>query len=88
MRNPLLSIGVLVLAGCTGLTSLPVIENQDPCDRPVVIPSRWLNDAEIEQLWRRDRKELLDCGDKVEVLSGRAPSSTDFLVSQSQHPQN
>jgi hypothetical protein len=30
-----------------------------------------MNDAQVEHLWRTDRKALLDCGDKVEALSGR-----------------
>jgi hypothetical protein len=37
----------------------------------VQIPGRWLNDAEVERLWGKDRLALLNCGDKVEVLSGR-----------------
>jgi hypothetical protein len=38
----------------------------------VLIPARWLNDAEVESLWRRDRVALLECGLRVEALSGRA----------------
>ncbi|EEW57861.1 hypothetical protein SCH4B_3136 [Ruegeria sp. TrichCH4B] len=31
-----------------------------------------MSDQEVELLWARDRRALLDCGGKVEVLSGRA----------------
>jgi len=37
----------------------------------VVIPDAWLNDQQVERLWAADRRALLDCGDKVETLSGR-----------------
>lgn len=37
-----------------------------------MIPSGWISDAQVESLWRQDRLALLMCGDKVEVLSGRA----------------
>ena len=64
-------ISVLVLTGCGG--SMPLIRSADPCAKPVQIPVRWLSDQEVELLWAKDRKALLDCGDKVETLSGRAP---------------
>ena len=69
MRILLLSISALVLVGCGG--SMPWIKTVDPCAAPVIIPDRWLSDREVEILWARDRKELLNCGDKVEALSGR-----------------
>ncbi|MCT4557364.1 MAG: hypothetical protein N4A61_04815 [Pelagimonas sp.] len=47
------------------------VKAADPCAKPVQIPDRWLTDRDIEQLWSRDRRELLGCGDKVETLSGR-----------------
>ena len=50
---------------------MPWIKTVDPCAAPVIIPDRWLSDREVEILWARDRKELLNCGDKVEALSGR-----------------
>lgn len=64
-----MSISALVLVGCGG--SMPWTKSADPCADPVAIPERWLSDREVELLWARDRKELLDCGDKVEALSGR-----------------
>lgn len=69
MRILLSLSAALLLAGCSGSTAF--VESADPCDRPVVIPTGWLNDAQIETLWARDRTALLKCGDKVEVLSGR-----------------
>ncbi|MEP2782146.1 MAG: hypothetical protein ABJP33_06940 [Pseudoruegeria sp.] len=60
---------VLTLIGCGGSTAY--VEGADPCAAPVLIPDRWLTDRDVETLWARDRQELLDCGDKVEVLSGR-----------------
>lgn len=59
----------LGLAGCSASTGF--VDGTDPCDKPVVIPERWLSDVEVETLWRKDRVALLNCGDKVEVLSGR-----------------
>lgn len=70
MRNLLLLSGALALAGCGGSTA--PVKSADPCDKPVLLPERWLSDAEVETLWRRDRVALLDCGMRVEVLSGRA----------------
>jgi len=40
----------------------------------VQIPNTWLTDADVERLWGADRAELLNCGDKVETLSGRPVS--------------
>ena len=71
MRILLSLISALALAGCAGST--PFVKSADPCARPVLIPTGYLNDRQIEILWSRDRKELLNCGDKVEVLSGRIP---------------
>lgn len=71
MRTLLLLSAVLALSGCSGSTGF--VEGLDPCARPVTIPARWLNDREVETLWAQDRRALLDCGDKVEVLSGRKP---------------
>lgn len=59
----------MALAGCGGLT--PSVDAVDPCAKPAQIPAGWLNDQQIEVLWGRDRRALLNCGDKVETLSGR-----------------
>lgn len=76
MRTLLLLTIAWVLAGCSGLiasvSTAPVI-GADPCASPVKLPQRALNDREVELYWGRDRRELLDCRDKVEALSGRAP---------------
>ncbi len=48
-------------------------EALEPCAPPVRIPDGWLSDQQVELLWSQDRRTLLDCGDKVEVLSGRRP---------------
>ena len=71
MRTLLLLSVALGLTGCAG--SMPLIKSADPCADPVQVPERWLSDREVEVLWSRDRQELLDCGDKVDVLSGRKP---------------
>ena len=71
MRNLFLLCAALALAGCGGST--PSIDGADPCAQPVQIPSGWLDDQQIELLWGRDRRALLDCADKVETLSGREP---------------
>lgn len=69
MRTLLLLSAALALTGCGGLTSY--VDSADSCAEPVLIPSGWLNDQQIEVLWAQDRRELLNCGDKVETLSGR-----------------
>lgn len=69
MRTLFLCLSALALAGYGGST--PYVDGADPCDLPVQIPERWLSDREVELLWARDRRELLDCRGKVEVLSGR-----------------
>lgn len=61
----------VALGGCGAGPSL--IKSADRCARPVTIPDGWLDDAQVERLWRADRLELLKCGDKVEALSGRTP---------------
>ncbi|GAB5431303.1 MAG: hypothetical protein EpisKO_06730 [Epibacterium sp.] len=71
MRILFLCLSASMLAGCFGSTAS--VDGADPCERPVLIPARWLTDQEVELLWARDRRALLDCGDKVEVLSGRKP---------------
>ncbi|WP_198133285.1 hypothetical protein [Roseobacter sp. AzwK-3b] len=73
MRILLLWSVAWALTGCTGSTTY--VEGADPCARPVSLPAGYLNDRQVELLWSRDRKALLDCGDKVEVLSGREVNS-------------
>lgn len=71
MRILFLCLSASILSGCFGST--PYVDGADPCGRPVLIPGRWLSDQEVELLWARDRRALLNCADKVETLSGRAP---------------
>lgn len=71
MRSLLFLSVALALTGCGGST--PYVDTADPCEDPVQIPGGWLNDQQIEVLWAQDRRELLDCGDKVDTLSGRKP---------------
>jgi len=71
MRTLLLLSIASALIGCGGST--PFVKSADPCAEPVQIPGGWLNDQQVEILWAKDRKELLNCGAKVEVLSGRKP---------------
>ncbi len=69
MRTLLFVSGVLVLGGCAAST--PYVKSADPCNKPVVIPAGGVSDRQVEILWSRDRRALLDCADKVETLSGR-----------------
>ena len=69
MRILLPCLAALVLNACAASTTS--VKSTDPCAAPVLLPERWLSDREIELLWARDRRALLNCGGKVEVLSGR-----------------
>ena len=71
MQTQLLLSAVCLLTACADST--PYVKSLDACARPVILPSGWLSDAQVESLWRQDRLELLKCADKVEVLSGRKP---------------
>ena len=64
-------IAALALTGACSSTAY--VESADPCAAPVYVPERWLSDREVTLLWAQDRRELLNCGGKVEVLSGREP---------------
>lgn len=70
MRILLPCLAALALNACAASTTS--VKSTDPCAEPVLLPERWLSDQEVELLWARDRRALLDCGGKVEVLSGRA----------------
>lgn len=43
------------------LNDAPAALTQD-CSRPVRIPDRELTQAEVEELWLRDREALIACG--------------------------
>ncbi len=69
MRILLPCLAALALSACAASTTS--VKSTDPCAAPVLLPERWLSDQEVELLWARDRRALLDCGGKVEALSGR-----------------
>lgn len=72
-------LSLSLLSGCGG--SIPTSNPpQDwppslvrPCNKPVLIPGRDLSDQEVEVFWGRDRKSLLDCRGRFEVIAGRPP---------------
>lgn len=82
LRGRILSACLLpfLLSGCGGST--PSVDDPEdtfppsltrPCPRPVALPDAALNDQQVEVFWGRDRKALLDCGGRLEVLAGRSP---------------
>ena len=72
MRILLQCLAALALNACAASTTS--VKSTNPCAKPVLLPERWLSGQEIELLWARDRRALLDCGGKVEALSERAVS--------------
>lgn len=72
MRTLLLCLSACLLTGCAG--SKPSVEAPPsatlPCAAPVTLPDRALSDRDVEILWGRDRRALLDCAGQVEVLRG------------------
>lgn len=40
----------------------------DGCERPLLLPSGGLTRAQVEQLWARDRANLVKCGQSLETL--------------------
>jgi hypothetical protein len=77
MLRPSLPLLACLLTGCGGWTvsADPPPSAVQPCARPVPLGDQALSDQRIEILWGRDRAALLTCGDKVEVLAGRAPAT-------------
>lgn len=60
----------------TGNTSIRgFVRSLEHCGRPVELPEQMLSDQQVEAFWMADRLELINCGDKVEVLSGRDVSA-------------
>lgn len=48
---------------------LPDISTQiKRCSAPVVLPNRALTQAEVEQLWARDRVALINCGLSLDAV--------------------
>nr|WP_170537777.1 hypothetical protein [Ruegeria arenilitoris] len=68
MRILLPCLAALALNACAASTTSFL--STDPREPPVLLPERWLSDQEIELMWVRDRRALLDCAGKVEALSG------------------
>lgn len=74
------SLWPFLLSGCGG--SIPYSNPAEdfppsltrPCQKPVVLPDTALNDQQVEVFWGRDRKSLLDCGGRFEVVAGRPPN--------------
>lgn len=61
---PLLACLALASCGWTPDRAVPVVA---PCDLPVDLPDRALNDQEIEVLWGRDRSALRVCAGRVDA---------------------
>ncbi len=73
MRIPLLFLSACLLSACDASmrSAEPPPSATLPCPDPVTLPDRALSDQDVEILWGRDRRALLDCGGQVEVLAGR-----------------
>jgi hypothetical protein len=68
-----LTISASTLAGCASLTpsadapvNLPTLPASlaAACDRPVTLPARDIDRAEVTRLWGRDRVALARCADR------------------------
>ena len=42
------------------------------CERPVEVPLKDLSQSEVEKLWLKDRRELISCKSKHEILAKNA----------------
>lgn len=71
---PILTAFLLTACGALTVSADPPPSAVQPCRSPVALPARALSDQDVEILWGRDRRALLECRDQVEVLSGRAPA--------------
>jgi len=40
----------------------------EPCARPVPLPNREIEQSEVENLWIRDRANLIECGEYKKLL--------------------
>jgi hypothetical protein len=47
---------------------LPPIPRTISCERPLLLPDAALTRAQVEQLWARDRANLVKCGASLETL--------------------
>jgi hypothetical protein len=71
-------LSALALAGCSASTrssdSAPILLPPLPhsvtggCERPLLLPETALTRAQVEQLWARDRANLIKCGASLETL--------------------
>lgn len=73
MRTLFLCLSVSLLTACGGSTPSadPLPSATLPCSRPVALPDHGLSDRDVEIMWGRDRRALMDCAGQVEVLAGR-----------------
>ncbi len=66
----------LALQACAGSTRpsssgpilLPPLPRAISCERPLLLPETALTRAQVEQLWARDRANLIKCGASLETL--------------------
>lgn len=68
-------VKTMIVASCLALASCDSTADRKapappPCDAPVTLPDRALNDQEIEVYWGRDRSALRECGGRLEVAVG------------------
>lgn len=47
---------------------LPPIPREITCQRPLLLPETAMTRAQVEQLWMRDRANLVKCGQSLETL--------------------
>lgn len=60
-------LACLAAASCASSSARPAVP---PCEAPVALPDRALDDREIEVLWGRDRDALRTCGARLDALIG------------------
>jgi hypothetical protein len=78
-RPLLVLLSLLTLAACNSSTRLdgrpvlelrnaaPPVELTRPCDEPQRLPRGGLTQAQAVRLWARDRKALVDCGERFDA---------------------
>jgi hypothetical protein len=68
-----LSALLLALTACaastkSGSSAKPELSVTQKCARPVLLPDRELTQADVEKLWVKDRKALVQCGVTKQAL--------------------
>jgi hypothetical protein len=69
-------LSALALTACSASTRsgdsapilLPPIPRAISCERPLLLPDAALTRAQVEQLWARDRANLVKCGASLDTL--------------------